>query len=664
MDERTVEEIRSRIDLADLIASYGVQLRRTGSGVVACCPFHHEKTPSFHINSAKGYYHCFGCGESGDAFSFVQKQEGLTFPEALKKLADQAGVKYEEGRPDPQAGRRKRLMALMTELAAFYHRCLGKIAEARLAREYLAQRALDGRATDEWQLGYAPEGCATILRWGEKYGYTPEEIEAAGVIKAPTSETDRGYHRFGGRLMFPIRDKQGRTVAFSGRQLVERKNSGKYVNSPETDIFRKSDVLFGFDKAAAKIANAPHREVIVCEGQIDCIRLHLSGFPVAVASQGTAFTWNHLRMLKRVADAAVLVFDDDPAGHKATIRSAGMLLAAELPVRTVRLPGGDDPDSFLRSHPPEDFQRLVDAAESIIAFQCRVERAKERDPGSIDAVARVTRALLTTIVQCPNAILKAQMVGEAARLLSLPVAALNDELSRMKAPDPAAAAAAAQRAEAIESAAGSAEASAAMDGAGGESSAPAPAAAAAASPSAPPLAVADAGAVAPPPLTEMAFLEFLFANERSRELDEKIGEFLPESVFAHEFTRRFVLCWRMECADPSAGGDEDALTAFVASLDPLDRRWFDKVLLGAGRIEANTERPIDVMKDFIRMLWVAHLRRRRGALPANGDENALAERLKLTADIRRLDLIKWSDVKQVIKEYLHGQQRAGSENQE
>ena len=425
--EATLEEVKARIDLADLIASYGIQVKTAGASKKACCPFHHEKTPSFNINESRGFYHCFGCGESGDAIKFVQKMDGLTFVEAVKKLAEQCGVKIEE-KEDPAAGKRKRLLALMAELAQFYHRCLlsTKMKEADLAREYLKSRDLGDEVQESFLIGYAPNGASTMMKWAEKYKYTAEEMEEAGVIKPPRGPGDQGYHRFGGRLMFSIKDKQGRVVAFSGRQLVASKNSGKYVNSPETLIFKKSNVLFGFDKAAGNIAKSAHHEAIVCEGQIDTIRLHVSGFPVAVASQGTAFTEEHVKMLKKVADQVVLVFDDDAAGHKATIRTAGLFLAAEMPVRVVSLPEGDDPDSYLRKHPAEDFQKLLDNAESIMSFQVRAEKAKETNPDSIDAMARITKAVLNTIAQSKNAVIKAGMVGEAAKLLGVPSAALNE----------------------------------------------------------------------------------------------------------------------------------------------------------------------------------------------------------------------------------------------
>ena len=429
--EATLEEIKSRIDLADLIASYGVQVKHAGSSKMASCPFHQDKKPSFSINDAKGFYHCFSCGESGDAIKFVERMEGLSFVEAVKKLADRCGVKIEETN-DPAAARRSRLFALMAELAAFYHRCLLKTREGEIARKYLASRDLGAEVQEEYLIGYAPAGAATVLKWAEKYGYTPQEMEESGVVRLPSRPGDKGYHRFGGRLMFTIRDKQGRVVGFSGRQLVESKNSGKYVNSPETPIFKKSNVLYGFDKAARAIARSTRHEVIVCEGQIDCIRLQTCGFPNAVAGQGTAFTDEHVRMLKTLAEQVALVYDDDAAGHKATVRSARLCLAVGLPVRVVSLPGGDDPDSFLRTHPADEFRAMLDDAESIVSFQVRTARALERNPDAVDAVNRVVHEVLATIAQCPNAVLRAGMAGEAARATGLPVVALTTELEKAR----------------------------------------------------------------------------------------------------------------------------------------------------------------------------------------------------------------------------------------
>ena len=630
--EATVEEVKARIDLADLIASYGIDVRVAGASKKACCPFHHEKTPSFHINETKGFYHCFGCGESGDAIKFVEKMDGLTFIEAVKKLAAQCGVTVEE-KVDPEAGRRKRLYALLAELTQFYHRCLLQAKEAEPARAYLTARDLGPEIQDAYQIGYAPNGVANILRWAEKYKYTPEELEAAGVIRRGDRPGDLGYHRFGGRLMFAIRDKQGRVVGYSGRQLVASKNSGKYVNSPETPVFSKKRILYGFDKAMRAIAqDRKAHEVIVCEGQIDCIRLQTRGFPNAVAGQGTAFTEDHVAMLRKVADLVTLVYDDDAAGHAATIKSARLCLAAELPVRVVSLPGGDAPDSFLRAHPAEDFRRLLENAESIMSFQVRAERAKERDPGSVDAVARITREVLTTVAACPSAVLKAAMTGEAAKLLGLPTAALAEELGKVKASEPKRPPRPAPSEEAEPD-----DADELPEDMDSEANA---------APSAAALSGEDAGQALPPPPEERALCAFLLANEYEKPLDGALGEFLPASVFTHAFTARFVETWRQECAK-----GEDLFAAFADGLPPRERAWFDAILLDAGKSQASALAATDILKEFVRTLWAEALRRRRGALPAVGDAAVEAERLRLSMDVKRLATVRWHTVKDLVRGY-------------
>ena len=629
--ESVVEEIKSRIDIADLIASYGVAIKTAGSSKKACCPFHHEKTPSFNINETKGYYHCFGCGESGDAIKFVQKMDGLSFVEAVKKLAGQCGVEIVE-KEDPDAVRRKRVLALLAEVAQFYRRCLLKAKEGELARAYLKERDLGEKIQEDYLIGYAPSGIANIRKWAEKYKYTVEELEAAGIVKAPTRPGDLGYHRFGGRLMFSIRDKQGRVVGFSGRQLVASKNSGKYVNSPETVVFRKKQILYGFDKAMRAIAqDKKNHEVIVCEGQIDCIRLQTCGFPNAVAGQGTAFTEDHAAMLKKVADLVTLVYDDDGAGHKATIKSARLCLAAELPVRVVSLPGGDDPDSFLRTHPAEEFRKMLENAESIMSFQVRAERAKEANPDSVDAVARMTREILLTIAQCPNEVIKAAMTGEAAKLLGLPSAALAEELRKVKAEPvrvrpPSAATTPEAADDDFPGPADESELAEVDESFEGERAAEA----------------------IPPPPKEMALMAFLMANEYDRGLDGDVGAYLPREVFAHAFTVRFVETWRTEVAK----GEEDLMGGFAAALPPTERAWFDAVLLAAGKTEASELSTSDILHDFVRALWSDVLRRRRGALPAAGDPAADLERMKLTMDLKRLARVKWHDVKEMVEAFV------------
>ena len=676
--DTTIEEIKSRIDLGDLVASYGIQVRHAGSRMLACCPFHSEKTPSFSIDVGRGLYHCFGCGESGDAIKFVMKQDGLPFMDAVKKLASQCGVEIKEDAPDPGAGRRKRLYSLMAEVAQFYHRCLQKMKEAQLARDYLAKRALDEKTQDDFLIGYAPAGTANMLKWAEKYGYTPQELDAAGIVKLGSRAKGQGsrdgdgesqskldplpltldpmscYHRFAGRLMFTIRDRMGRVVAFSGRQLIENKHSGKYVNSPDTEIFKKSNVLFGLDRAAGNITKSAHREAIICEGQIDCIRLHISGFPVAVAGQGTAFTEEHVKMLARVADAALLVYDDDAAGHKATIRSAGLLLAAGIAVRVVRLPDGDDPDSFLRTKGAEAFQKLCDDAESIVHFQVGVERAKEQNPDSVDAVARVTKAVLTTISQCPNAVLKAGMAGEAAKLLNLPTIAINEELGKIKLGPRVEGQGSRAKGQGSRDKGQGPRAKGQGDGEYASSLDPRPSTLDPAPSSLDPWPLTldptpgvDAGAIIPPPPCERDFMAFLMANEGDAELAAMLGEFLPEDVFTHAFTRKFVNEWR-ECA---AKGEE--LSAdFAEGLAQQERKWLDDAMLGASISMASAMPKDGIMRDFICELWLRHVERTMGALSATPTDRAEIEwGCYLANCIPPLRKRNWSAATKIISEF-------------
>lgn len=436
--ESTIREIRERADIVDVLSSYGVDLKRAGADFVGLCPFHHEKTPSFHVHPTSGFYKCFGCGKGGDVIAFLQEHQGMSFMDALTVLADRYGVELKK-EEDPRFKYRKRLYSLTAQVSEFYRRCLASTKEAQTARDYLASRNIDKATQDAFSIGYAPKTPDIILQWADKYGFSWQELADAGIVKMPdegASPDRKPFHRFAGRLMFSIKDSAGRVVAFSGRQLVASKKSGKYVNSPETEIFKKGNILYGLDKAAANITKSPHREAILCEGQIDCIRLHTGGFPIAVAPQGTAFTPEHAAILKRYADSAVLVFDDDTAGHKATIKAAGILFALGMPVRVISLPDGDDPDTYLSSTDagkgPEGFKRLLANAESAVAFQCRILRAAEPNPNAIDAVQRISKAVLETIALCKNSVLKDSLLAEASASLGIPKEVLQEAVGKAK----------------------------------------------------------------------------------------------------------------------------------------------------------------------------------------------------------------------------------------
>ena len=572
---------------------------------MACCPFHHEKTPSFSIQPEKGFYHCFGCGESGDVFKFVQKQEGLGFMEAVKKLAERCGVTIQE-KEDPEAGKRARLYALHAELAAFFRRCLLQAKEAEAARAYLKSRDLEGDVGEKFCIGYAPKGDAPLLRWAEKYKFKPEELSDAGVLLPPREGFARWYNRFGGRLMFTIRDRAGRPVAFSGRILTDDKKSAKYVNSPETPIFRKSSILFALDQAAGNIAKALRREAIVCEGQIDVIRCHACGFNTAVASQGTSFTVEHVQLLKRCADSAVLVFDGDGAGQKAAIRTGGEFLAAEIPVRVATLPQGEDPDSLLRTKGPEAFRACLDAAESITAFQVRVLRAQEANPCSIDAVARVSRAVLDTLAKCPSAVMRETLMDEAAGLLHVPASALREDFAK----------------------AGGTRSRASATG-------ETPVVPDEYEEEIPPDIDAAAPENNPPPTRERALCEFLFDHEHDVSLVEMVERYAAEDVLTHPFTRQFVAAWRKGCEDGSS------LEAMLDELPPAECAWLNEILMSNDRSGSSELSPERILQDFLRQLWMEAVRRRQGALPAESTPENDLKRLNYSTCIRRLQRDAW-----------------------
>jgi DNA primase len=375
--KETIEQVLAATDIVDLIGSY-IPLKRAGSSYKANCPFHHEKSPSFNVSPAKQFFHCFGCGKSGNAIGFVMEHEGLVFMDALKKLAAKAGVHLEEEPDDPQARAAKRsrgrLLDLHREASAFFHDLLKTDPNCQHARAYLKSRGFGKEMAERWEIGWMPDNPQTFLDWARSRNYTGKDLVASGLtsLRDENRPASGLYVRFRDRLMFPIRNEVGDVIAFSGRQLREDPKSGKYINSPETDIFKKSNVLFALDKA--KKAILKEKTVILCEGQIDAISCHEQGVENAIAPLGTAFTSQHARILKRYAQTAVLCFDADLAGMKASERAFRELAPEGLSVKVVQLPAGDDPDTFLKAHGVEGFRKEVAEARDFFDFKIEAGR--------------------------------------------------------------------------------------------------------------------------------------------------------------------------------------------------------------------------------------------------------------------------------------------------
>lgn len=428
----TIEKVLASTDIVDLIGSY-IPLKKAGASHKACCPFHHEKTASFNVSAAKQFYHCFGCGASGNAIGFVMAHEGLLFTDAVKRLATRAGVLIEEQQDDPkaQAARRSRgkLLDLHREAAAFFHERMLTDPSCQHARDYLKSRGFGKEMATRWEIGWMPEDGIAFLDWAKKHKYSGKELVASGLtaLRDEARPSSGLYVRFRDRLMFPIRNEAGDVIAFSGRQLREDKRSGKYINSPETDIFKKSNVLFALDKA--KKAILKEKSVILCEGQIDAISCHENGIENAIAPLGTAFTAQHARMLKRYAKTAVLCFDADNAGINACERAFRELAPEGLSVMVVQLPAGDDPDTFLRAHGSDAFRKTVAEALDFFEFKILVGKKNGR-MDSAEGRAELSRECTELLATMSDAAARDQQLNVVSSMLALTSATFRSEIGK------------------------------------------------------------------------------------------------------------------------------------------------------------------------------------------------------------------------------------------
>ena len=363
----TLERIRAASDIVDVIGSY-LPLKKAGANFTALCPFHKEKTPSFSVNQHRQIFHCFGCHKGGDVFTFVKEYENIGFVDAVRRLAERAKIPLEFGsRPGEQQSRhlKDQLLQIHDQIAQRWQNTLANEAAGQLARDYLKKRGVSAEAIKLFRLGAAPESWDDTVNWARSKNYELELVEKAGLILRKEG-ADKFYDRFRGRLMFPICDEQGRVIGFSGRVLSGDEKSAKYVNSPETPIFTKSKVFFGLDKSKRAILDAGF--AIVCEGQLDLIACFMAGVQNVVAPQGTAFTDQHARIIKRYVAEVVLCFDSDEAGQNAAVRSLDHLLASGLAVRVAIVPAPHDPDSFIKANGGEAFRKLIEGAEGFFDY--------------------------------------------------------------------------------------------------------------------------------------------------------------------------------------------------------------------------------------------------------------------------------------------------------
>jgi len=432
-----IEQIAAANDIVEVIGSY-FPLKRGGASFKALCPFHQEKTPSFTVNPSRQTFHCFGCGVGGSVFRFVMDYEHIDFPSAVRKLAARAGIPVVEersvsGEDDRQHETRRALLKLHAEAAAWFHENLLKRDFAAPARGYLKERGIDRKIVDNWQLGFAPESWDACLKWALDRGYQRGQILQSGLVKLrdETRAESEVYDRFRGRIMFPICNDVGEVIAFSGRVFEKEIETAKYLNSPETPLFRKGNVLFGLHKTKRSLIEASC--AIVCEGQLDLITLFEAGITNVVAPQGTAFTEQQAQILKRFVNEVVLCFDADAAGQKAAERSLDALLQNDLVIRVAEMPAGEDPDSLVRNKGREEFEKQVRGAQDFFDYWIERETGK-RDLNSLGEKMQLARTLAETISRVHDPFLRGQIVSKSSARLRVSAKEFERLLSSAKRP--------------------------------------------------------------------------------------------------------------------------------------------------------------------------------------------------------------------------------------
>ncbi|MBV8814205.1 MAG: DNA primase [Verrucomicrobia bacterium] len=391
----TIEQVAAALNIVDVVSSY-FPLKRSGTEFRALCPFHQEKTPSFYVSPAKQSFYCFGCGRGGSVFQFVQEYEQIDFPEAVRRLAHRASIPIVEDQlsaeEEEKQNLRKRLFRLHFEAADWFHRNLVRTKAGETARNYMRNRQLNIDIARQWRIGYAPSSWKAFREWGAEAGFTREELLASGLVKLRDEGNPRSeiYDRFRDRLMFPITNELGEVVAFSGRVLQPNAPGGKYINSPESLLFSKGNVLFGLEKSRRAIAQA--RQAVVLEGQVDLIITFAAGIENVVAPLGTALTERHAALLKRFCTEVILFFDADSAGERAAERAIEVLYGAGLQIRVGKLPPGEDPDSLIRKEGAEKFRNRISQAKDFIDYQLEQRPSLDQSVAQrVQAAHRISR---------------------------------------------------------------------------------------------------------------------------------------------------------------------------------------------------------------------------------------------------------------------------------
>lgn len=397
--QNVMEQIKQRVDIVEFIRQYLPHLKKAGKYWKACCPFHKEKTPSFTVNPDKGYYYCFGCQEGGDVIAFLRKMENLTFNEALKKMADFAGVEYNPAVKFSAAEQQRLAVRRALEYAkGFFHKNLMSLG-GEPARHYIKGRGVTKETAQKFELGFAKNDPQGFCRAAQAAGYTAQQLKDAGLC-ALTSYGPRDYFR--GRLLFPIHNHRGEMVGFGGRILGP--GEPKYLNSPETVLFNKSHVLYGIQFAGPAIRKAGR--AVLLEGYMDVIACHQAGFDYTVAPLGTSLGVEHAKLLKRYTDNVIVLFDPDAAGIKAALRGASVLIEQGLFVKVASLCDGLDPDEYIAKYGKEKFEEVLDRAQDLMAFHTQLQLDLYPQPLDAQAKTAIVTELVDTLLRQPDPIVR------------------------------------------------------------------------------------------------------------------------------------------------------------------------------------------------------------------------------------------------------------------
>jgi len=427
----TTEKVRERADIEEVVNDY-VPLKKKGQNLWACCPFHNEKSPSFSVSPAKQIYKCFGCGKAGDPIQFVMDIEGIGFNEAIKHLAQKYGIEIEEDKAaTPEMvqayNERESLYIALGFASDFFVKNLESPEGKSIGISYFQERGFTPKTITKFDLGYALDGWDHLFKEAKAAGFQEEILLKAGLVLQKEGDPSKIYDRFRGRVIFPIHNLGGKPIGFGARILKQDKKQPKYINSPETEVYHKSDVLYGMFQAKQAIRQADNCYLV--EGYTDVLSMHLSGIENVVASSGTSLTENQIKLIKRFTDNVTVLFDGDAAGIKASLRGIDMLLEGGLNVKAVVFPDAEDPDSYSRKVGSQAFKEYLSAnSRDFIAFKIDLY-AKEVENDPIKR-ADVVRQVVQSIAKIPDPITRAVYTKESAKLLQLEEDIVHTELNK------------------------------------------------------------------------------------------------------------------------------------------------------------------------------------------------------------------------------------------